>query len=495
MADGRDLLYAARMKSASETAFGMAAAVRAGELRAEDAVREALSRAEAARELNAFITLLPEAVDKARALDARRAAGDLLGPLAGVPVAVKDNICTEGVLTTAGSRSLATFVPPYSATVVKRLEAAGAIIIGKTNLDEFGMGSTNENSAFGPVKNPRNHEHVPGGSSGGSAAVVAAGIVPLALGTDTGGSVRQPASFTGVLGFKPTYGALSRYGVVAFASSLEQVGVLARTSEDVRLAFSVMAGRDPHDATSLEAPAGLDKMPVTDLRGLRVGMVDELCGEGNSPGVLAALERTQRTLTELGAAVGRTSLPHAPYGTAAYYLVAPAEASSNLARFDGMVYGYRSGEDRLGQAAVMERSRGESFGPEVRRRILTGTYALSAGYYDAYYGKALKVRRLIADDLERAFGDFDVLLTPTAPTVAYRLGENAGDPLALYLGDVDTVLANLAGVPAVSVPAGTAENGLPCGVQFLAPALEDARLLRVMGGLEGAAGENFSPVA
>ena len=473
----------------------MAAAVRAGELRAEDAVREALSRAEAARELNAFITLLPEAVEKARALDARRAAGDLLGPLAGVPVAVKDNICTEGVLTTAGSKSLAGFIPPYSATVVERLEAAGAIVIGKTNLDEFGMGSTNENSAFGPVKNPRNHEHVPGGSSGGSAAVVAAGIVPLALGTDTGGSVRQPASFTGVLGFKPTYGALSRYGVIAFASSLEQVGVLARTSEDVRLALSVMAGRDPHDATSLETPASLAEMPATDLRGLRVGMVAELCGEGNSPGVLAALERTEGTLTELGATVGRVSLPHAPYGTAAYYLVAPAEASSNLARFDGMVYGYRSGDDRMGQAAVMERSRGESFGPEVRRRILTGTYALSAGYYDAYYGKALRVRRLIADDLERAFGDFDVLLTPTAPTVAYRLGENAGDPLALYLGDVDTVLANLAGVPAVSVPAGTAEDGLPCGVQFLAPVLEDARLLRVMGGLEGAAGENFSPLA
>ena len=479
------------MMTASETA----AAVQAG-LSAADAVRDALARAEAAASLGAFITLLPEAVEKARALDARRDAGEPLGPLAGVPVAIKDNICTLNVRTTAGSKSLATFVPPYNATVVERLEAAGAIVIGKTNLDEFGMGSSNENSAYGPVRNPWNPDYVPGGSSGGSAAAVAAGVVPLALGTDTGGSVRQPASFTGVLGFKPTYGALSRYGVVAFASSLEQVGVLARSSTDLKLALSVMFGFDPCDATSLPtAPDLTNSSSVSDLSGVRIGKVTELCGAGNSAGVLAALARTEETLRDLGAEVGEVSLPHAPYGTAAYYLVAPAEASSNLARFDGMVYSHRSGEDKLGQAEVMMRSRGESFGPEVRRRILMGTYALSAGYYDAYYGKALRVRRLIADDMARAFDTYDLLLTPTAPTGAYRLGNKVDNPLAMYLGDVDTVLANLAGVPAISVPAGTAEDDMPCGMQLLAPALEDARLLRVAGALSAAAGEHFSPPA
>lgn len=478
------------------TAFETAAAVQAGEVSAEDVVRDALARAESASALGAFITLLPEAVERARALDARRAAGETLGPLAGVPVAVKDNICTRGVRTTAGSKSLDTFIPPYNATVVERLEAAGAVIIGKTNLDEFGMGSSSENSAYGPVRNPRNPERVPGGSSGGSAAAVAAGVVPLALGTDTGGSVRQPASFTGVLGFKPTYGALSRYGVIAFASSLEQVGILTRSTRDLEIALSVMFGHDPCDATSLPtAPDLTDALKAGDLSGVRIGKVTELCGEGNSAGVLAALACTEKTLRDLGAEVGEVSLPTAPHGVAAYYLVAPAEASSNLARFDGMVYSHRSGENKLGQAEVMMRSRGESFGPEVRRRILMGTYALSAGYYDAYYGKALKVRRLIADDMAKAFADYDLLLTPTAPTVAYRLGENVDDPLSMYLGDVDTVLANLAGVPAISVPAGTAEEELPCGVQLLAPALEEARVLRVARALEAAAGENFSPLA
>ena len=477
------------------TAFETAAAVQTGELSAEDAVQGALARAAAAASLGAFITLLPEAVERAQTLDARRNAGETLGPLAGVPIAVKDNICTLNTRTTAGSKSLDAFVPPYNATVVERLEAAGAVIIGKTNLDEFGMGSSNENSAYGPVRNPWNPEYVPGGSSGGSAAAVAAGVVPLALGTDTGGSVRQPASFTGVLGFKPTYGALSRYGVIAFASSLEQVGVLTRRTRDLELALLAMFGHDPCDATSLRAAPDLTALTAGDLQGVRIGKVTELCGDGNSAGVRAALERTERMLRDLGAEVGEVSLPHAPYGTAAYYLVAPAEASSNLARFDGMVYSHRSGEDKLGQAEVMMRSRGESFGPEVRRRILMGTYALSAGYYDAYYGKALKVRRLIADDMARAFTDYDLLLTPTTPTGAYPLGNKLDDPLAMYLGDVDTVLANLVGVPAISVPAGTAENELPCGMQLLAPALGDARLLRVVGALEAAAGENFAPLA
>jgi len=476
------------------TAFEIAGAVRQGGRSAEETVREALARAEAAQGvLNAFITLAPDALAKARVLDAKRAAGEALGPLAGVPVAIKDNLCTAGLRTTAGSRSLEGFVPPYSATVVARLEAAGAVVFGKTNLDEFGMGSSNENSAFGPARNPWDPARVPGGSSGGSAAAVAAGVVPLALGTDTGGSVRQPASFCGVLGFKPTYGALSRYGVVAFASSLDQVGVLARSTRDLVLALSVMAGHDPLDATSLtEAP---DFTVEGGAEGLRVGVVAELSGEGNSTGVRAALERTRETLEALGAEVGEASLPRAPYGLAAYYLVAPAEASSNLARYDGMTYSTRVGENASGQAEVMMRSRGASFGPEVRRRVLMGTYALSAGYYEAYYGKALKVRCLIAEDVARAFDHFDLLLTPTTPTVAYGVGQKVDDPLAMYVGDINTVLANLVGVGAISIPAGTAEDGLPCGVQFLAPALEDARLLRVAAALEAAAGERFAPLA
>lgn len=474
-------------------AYEVAEAVGSGRVSAEAVVRDALGRAERVqRETNAFITLCAEeALAAARALDARLAAGEAPPPLAGVPVAVKDNLCTRGVRTTAGSRSLETFVPPFDATVVARLCAAGAIVIGKTNLDEFGMGSSNEHSAFGPVRNPWDRERVPGGSSGGSAAVVAAGVVPLALGTDTGGSVRQPASFTGVLGIKPTYGVLSRYGVVAFASSLDQVGVLGRSARDLALALSAMVGPDPLDATSLPAPP-LGVAPHADLAGLKVGVVQELSGAGNSDEVRAALEHTVKALRDLGAEVGEVSLPRAPYGTAAYYVVAPAEASSNLARFDGMVYSRRVGENRLGQAEVMRRSRGGSFGAEVRRRILVGTYALSAGYYDAYYGKALKVRRLIAEEVGHAFGRFDLLLTPTTPTPAYRLGE-VGDPLEMYLGDVDTVLANLVGCGAISVP--TPAEGLPCGVQFLAPALEDARLLRVAGALEAAAGVSFAPLA
>ncbi|WMT57933.1 Asp-tRNA(Asn)/Glu-tRNA(Gln) amidotransferase subunit GatA [Truepera radiovictrix] len=476
-------------------ACDIAEAVGSGRERAETVVRRALSRADRVqRETNAFITLCGEAaLARARALDARLAAGEAPPPLAGVPVAVKDNLCTRGVRTTAGSRSLEHFVPPFDATVVARLEAAGAVVIGKTNLDEFGMGSTNEHSAFGPVRNPWDLERVPGGSSGGSAVAVAAGVVPLALGTDTGGSVRQPASFTGVLGFKPTYGVLSRSGVIAFASSLDQVGVFGRSARDLALALTAMAGPDPLDATSLEAPPlSADLGTGTELSGLRVGLIKELSGAGNSPEVREALGRTTAALRDLGAEVSEVSLPHAPYGTAAYYIVAPAEASSNLARFDGMVYSRRVGESRLGQGEVMRRSRGALFGPEVRRRILVGTYALSAGYYEAFYGKALKVRRLIADEVRRAFGRFDLLLTPTAPSPAYRLGEVA-DPLRMYLGDVDTVLANLVGCGAVSVPAPT--PGLPCGVQFLAPPLEDARLLRVAGALEAAAAGAFAPLA
>ncbi|HEX7022502.1 MAG TPA: amidase family protein, partial [Trueperaceae bacterium] len=338
---------------------------------------------------------------------------------------------------------------------------------------------------------------VPGGSSGGSAAAVAAGVAPLALGTDTGGSVRQPAAWCGLLGFKPTYGRLSRYGVVAFASSLDQVGVHGRNARDVALVMDALGGFDARDSTSLPGqPAFAQAVEgATDLRGLRVGLVEELVGDGNSPAILRGLQGMARRLESLGASVTRVSLPHAPHAVAAYYLIAPAEASSNLSRYDGMIYGRRSGADALGQAEVMKRTRGATFGTEVRRRVLIGTYALSAGYYDAYYGKALKVRRLIAGDLAQAFEQADLLLTPTTPTTAYRLGEKHTDPLAMYKGDVDTVLANLSGIPALSVPAGRDEAGLPFGMQLLAPALADETLARVAAVLERDAGEGFAPLA
>ena len=486
------------MASVNKFAYEIADDVRARRVCAEETVRAALARAEEVGALNAFVTVAAEgALERARALDAALSAGEDVGPLAGVPVVVKDNILTQGLRTTAGSKSLAGFVPPYSATVVERLEAAGAVIIAKANLDEFGMGSSNEHSAFGPARNPWNPARVPGGSSGGSAAAVAAGVAPVALGTDTGGSVRQPASFCGLLGFKPTYGRLSRYGVVAFASSLDQVGVLCRSAKDLALMMTAMGGHDPRDATSLresleDAPAYLSE-PGT-LEGLNIGLITELSGEGNSVGVRAALARMQERLTALGARVGEASLPHVSYAVPAYYLVAPAEASANLARYDGMTYSARVGEEALGQAEAMRRSRGATLGPEVRRRILMGTYALSAGYYDAYYGKALRVRRLIAGDFSRAFESFDLLISPTTPTTAFKLGETT-DPLAMYLNDIDTVSANLVGIPAISVPAGTDEAGLPCGVQFFAPALGDEKLMELAGALEHASGDTFAPLA
>ena len=487
------------MAFVNKFAYEIADDVRARRVSAEEVVRAALARAEEVEALNAFVTVAgEEAVKRARSLDVALSAGEDVGPLAGVPVVVKDNILTKGVRTTAGSKSLEHFVPPYSATVVERLEAAGAVVIAKANLDEFGMGSSNEHSAFGPVKNPWDLARVPGGSSGGSAAAVAAGVAPVAIGTDTGGSVRQPASFCGLVGFKPTYGRLSRYGVVAFASSLDQVGVLCRSAKDLALMMTAMGGHDPKDATSLEdrEDASLYSVPEVSggLEGLRVGVITELSGEGNSAGVRAALINMRERLTASGARFGEASLPHVSYAVPTYYLVAPAEASANLARYDGMTYSARVGDDALGQAEVMRKSRGATLGPEVRRRILMGTYALSAGYYDAYYGKALRVRRLIADDFSRAFETFDLLMSPTTPTTAFGLGETT-DPLAMYLNDVDTVSANLVGIPAVSVPAGTDDAGLPCGVQFFAPALEDARLLRLVGGLERAAGDRFAPLA
>ncbi|MFO7545589.1 MAG: Asp-tRNA(Asn)/Glu-tRNA(Gln) amidotransferase subunit GatA [Trueperaceae bacterium] len=474
------------------SASTIAAAVRSGSITATEVVEGALRRAHAVgRATNAFITIADDrALACAAELDRRAAevGATGLGPLAGVPVVVKDNICVAGVRATAGSRILDGFVPPYDATVVARLEAAGAVVVAKANLDEFGMGSTNENSGYGPVRHPSAPERVPGGSSGGSAVAVAAGVAPLALGSDTGGSVRLPASFCGVVGFKPTYGALSRYGLIAYASSLDQVGVLARDTGDVALAVRVMAGVDVRDATSFDLSMRRDDGQDTTatLAGLRVGVVRELAGEGMQQDALAALARARSWLERHGAEVVEVALPSVRYAVAAYYVIATAEASSNLARYDGMLYGARRGSDADGQEAVMTRTRGKLLGREVRRRVLMGSFALSSGYYDAYYGRASKVRRKISEEMRGAFGDVDVLLSPTATGVAYRAGEKLDDPIAMYVGDVATCLANLAGVPAVSVPMGTGEHGLPVGAQLMAAAGADAHLLAVAAAMEAA---------
>jgi aspartyl-tRNA(Asn)/glutamyl-tRNA(Gln) amidotransferase subunit A len=466
--------------------------VSSGRRSAVDVCREALARIEAAAPLNAFnLVMADRALARARAVDAKRAAGASLGLLAGVPMALKDNICVKGARTTASSRILDTYVPPYDATVVERLEAADAIIVAKTNCDEFAMGSSNENSAFGPVRNPRSSAHAPGGSSGGSAVAVAAGCVPLALGSDTGGSIRQPASFCGILGLKPTYGRVSRYGLMAFASSLDQIGPFAHTAEDAALVLAAMAGRDAHDATSSPEPvvdwtAGIDG----GVRGLRVGVPRRFLEQGLDGEVARAFAATLGTLTELGAALVDIDLPHASHGVAAYYLVCTAEASSNLARYDGVKYGYRSPAASQGLKSMYTHSRSEGFGAEVKRRIMLGTYVLSAGYYDAYYLKAQQVRTLLRRDYERAFESVDVVATPTCPTPPFRLGEKVDDPVQMYLADVFTVSANLAGLPAVSVPGGMttddASPSLPIGFQLTGRAFDEATLLRAARALEGA---------
>ena len=480
-------------------ATDVAAAVADGRTSARAEVDAALARADALQATtNAFTDLLGErARAAADALDARLAAGEAAPPLAGVPIAVKANLAVAGVRTSAGAAILRDYVPPETATVVARLEAAGAIPIAMANLDAFGMGSSSEASVHGPVRNPVDPARVAGGSSGGSAAAVAGGAVPLAVGTDTGGSVRQPAAFTGVLGVKPTYGTLSRSGVIAYASSLDQVGLLAHDANDLAVALDAMVGRDPRDATSLDVPAvfarDLRTSPAADagagdapLAGLRVGRVVETFGEGNAAEVEAATAATLARLEALGAEVRDVAVPAAPAALAAYYLIASAEASSNLARYDGTIAGVRVGEDGDGQVAVTTASRGAGFGREVRRRILMGTFALSAGHVDAWYARALQVRRKVSDDLTAAFGHVDLLATPTAPGVAYPLGARVDDPLAMYLGDADTVLANLAGLGAISVPADVPGGALPVGLQLLAPPLGDGRLLQVAAALQRA---------
>ncbi|RDI95799.1 Asp-tRNA(Asn)/Glu-tRNA(Gln) amidotransferase subunit GatA [Meiothermus sp. QL-1] len=438
--------------------------------------------------LRAFIRLNPKAEAEARRVEERLVAGEDL-PLAGVPVAIKDNICTRGLETTCASRMLARFVPPYEATVVERLRQAGAVVLGKTNMDEFAMGSSTEYSAYGPTKNPWDPERVPGGTSGGSAAAVAADLAPVALGTDTGGSVRQPAAFCGVYGFKPTYGRISRYGVVATASSLDQVGTLARTVADLALLTDAVSGHDPKDSTSLEVLPRFQAALEAPVRGLRIGLVKEALALGNSPGVLAALARFQEVMEAQGVRFVEVSIPSLRYALAAYYIVNTAEISSNLARYDGSLYGLRvPGEESLD---TMMRTREQGFGPEARRRILLGTFVLSSGYYQAYYGKALRARARLKADMDAAFGQVELLLTPTSPTPAFRFGEKTADPLAMYLADVDTVAVNLVGLPAMSLPAGF-EGHLPVGLQLIGRALQDEQLFAVARVFEEATGRAFA---
>ena len=470
--------------------------LRSGETTASALLEEALdtaSRTEA--QLHAFLTIDSGGAREAAArADADFADGVDLGPLHGIPVALKDNMCTRGVETTAGSQILAGYVPPYDATVVERLRHGGAVIVGKTNLDEFAMGSSTENSAYGPTYNPWDLSRVPGGSSGGSAAAVAAGSALLGLGSDTGGSIRQPASLCGVVGMKPTYGTVSRYGLIAFASSLDQIGPFTRTVEDSALALSTIWGHDPMDSTSHageypDPTAGLGR----GVDGLTVGMVTELSGEGFEPAVEAATGDMLARLEKAGAGVVEVSLPSFEIALSAYYLIAPAEASSNLARFDGIRYGLRVEGQTTEE--LMARTRAEGFGPEVTRRILLGTYSLSAGYYDAFYGQAQRVRAAIQEDFARAYDQVDVLVSPTSPTVAFEAGARTSDPLAMYLSDICNIPANLAGHPAISVPIGLDDSGLPIGFQVMAPPLGEQMMYQVAAEVERQAAFVIAPTA
>lgn len=475
------------------SAAALADRLQAGDVSSVEATRAHLDRIAAVDgAVHAFLHVSDEgALATAADVDARRAAGEELHPLAGVPIAVKDVVVTQGVPTTAGSRILEGWVPPYDATLVERIKAARLPILGKTNMDEFAMGSSTEHSAYGNTHNPWDLDRIPGGSGGGSAAAVGAYEAPLAIGTDTGGSIRQPAAVTGTVGVKPTYGSVSRYGLIALASSLDQAGPVTRTVLDSALLHELIGGHDPRDSTSIAEPlpdlVGAARLGATgDLSGVRVGVITELQGEGYQPGVLARFHESLELLQRAGAEVVEVSCPHFTYALAAYYLILPAEASSNLAKFDGMRFGLRV-EPTQGPVTaerVMAATRGQGFGDEVKRRVILGTYALSAGYYDAYYGSAQKVRTLIQRDFAAAYEKADVLVSPTAPTTAFKLGEKLDDPLAMYLNDVATIPANLAGVPGLSLPAGLSDDGLPVGFQVLAPAKADDRLYRVGAALE-----------
>jgi aspartyl-tRNA(Asn)/glutamyl-tRNA(Gln) amidotransferase subunit A len=459
-------------------------AVRSGALSAADACRAALDRiASIDGTLNAFNTVSTDrALARAAEVDQNRTTLAAT-PLTGVPIALKDNICTRGIRTTASSRILETFVPPYDATVVERLNAAGAVIIGKTNCDEFAMGSSNENSAFGPVKNPWALDRIPGGSSGGSAVAVAAGMTPLSLGSETGGSIRQPAAMCGIVGLKPTYGRVSRYGLLAFGSSLDQIGPFGRRARDCAIALGVIAGADKADSTSATRAVDDYEAALTgEVRGLRIGVPSRMLSSGVDPEIAQALSASLDVLRARGATVVDIDLPHAKYAISVYYMVATAEASSNLARYDGVRYGLRSVEDDLGSMYANSREKG--FGAEVKRRIMLGTYVLSAGYYDAYYLKAQQVRTLIRRDYDEAFQRVDVVAMPTSPIPPFKIGEKTADPLQMYLADVFTVSANLAGLPAISVPCGFTSTDLPIGLQFTGRAFDESTLLRVADAYE-----------
>ncbi len=472
----------------SLSASKIAQEVSSGNLKAEDVAQAHLDRVKTEDpKVKAFITLLEEkALFSAREIDLKRAQGKKLGKLAGVPIAVKDNILVEGVETTCASKILKGFKAPYDATIVEKLKKEDAVILGKTNLDEFAMGSSNENSAFFKTKNPWNLETVPGGSSGGSAAAVAAKMAPLSLGSDTGGSIRQPASFCGLVGIKPTYGLVSRYGLIAFASSLDQIGPMARNVEDTALLLSSIAGHDPKDSTSApQAQNHFSGMPLESIRGLKIGMPREYFADGLDPEVRKSVLDAVNNLKTMGAEIKEVTLPHTSYAVATYYIIAPSEAASNLARFDGVRYGHRA-QNVKSLSELYEKSRGEGFGPEVKRRIMLGTYALSSGYYDAYYNRAQKARTLISRDFENVFKEVDFLATPTAPSVAFKFGEKSADPVAMYLSDIFTIPSNLAGNASLSIPCGLNKDRLPIGLQLIAPAFEDEKLLSLAAAVEKA---------
>ncbi|WP_309117483.1 Asp-tRNA(Asn)/Glu-tRNA(Gln) amidotransferase subunit GatA [Saccharothrix sp.] len=486
------------------TAAELAAKIAGREVSAVEVAQAHLDRiAEVDGAVNAFLHVDTEgALAAAKKVDDDLAAGQApASPLAGVPLALKDVFATEGVPTTCGSKILEGWVPPYDATVTRRLREAGVVILGKTNMDEFAMGSSTENSAYGPTRNPWDLDRIPGGSGGGSSASLAAFQAPLAIGTDTGGSIRQPGAVTGTVGVKPTYGGVSRYGLVAFSSSLDQGGPCARTVLDAALLHEVIGGHDPLDSTSINAPvppvvAAAREGANGDLTGVKVGVVTQFSGDGYQAGVLRSFEAAVAQLKQLGAEIVEVSCPSFDYALPAYYLIAPSEASSNLARFDAMRYGLRVGDDSTRSAEeVMSLTREAGFGPEVKRRIMIGTYALSSGYYDAYYGSAQKVRTLITRDFEKAFASVDVLVSPTTPTTAFRIGERANDPIAMYKADLCTIPANLAGTPAMSVPSGLSdEDGLPVGLQIMAPALQEHRMYRVAAAYEAARGTVYQDV-
>ncbi|WP_066042979.1 Asp-tRNA(Asn)/Glu-tRNA(Gln) amidotransferase subunit GatA [Herbiconiux solani] len=471
-------------------ASALAEKLTSGEVSSVEATRAHLDRIGAVDgEVHAFLHTDPAlSLRAAESIDERRAAGESLHPLAGVPIAIKDVIVTNDMPTTSGSKILEGWVPPYDATVMQKLRAAGLVPIGKTNMDEFAMGSSTEHSAYGPTHNPWDLERIPGGSGGGSAAAVASFEAPLALGSDTGGSIRQPAHVTGTVGVKPTYGGVSRYGAIALASSLDQIGPVSRTVLDSALLHDVIGGHDPRDSTSLtdEWPSMAEAVRRADVKGLKIGVITELDGDGFQPGLLERFREALDLLAAAGAEIVDVSLPSLEYAISAYYLIMPAEASSNLAKFDSVRFGLRVNPPGGGTVEdVMAATREVGFGAEAKRRIILGTYALSAGYYDAYYGSAQKVRTLVQRDFAAAFAGVDVLVSPTAPTTAFKLGQNDGDPMAMYLNDIATIPANLAGIPGISLPVGLAtEDGLPVGIQFLAPAREDARLYGVGGALE-----------